>query len=192
MDIPFFLESAALGVGLAMDAFSVSLSNGLAEPRMGRGRLLSIAGVFAGFQALMPLLGWFSAHTLTDIFLSLRPLIPWASLLLLLIIGAKLLSDGVKRTDCCPGAASLSPAAILLQGVATSIDALSAGFTIARSGPLAALTEAGIIAAVTFPICAVGIAVGRRFGTRLAGRARLLGGVILILIGVEIFVTGIL
>ena len=187
----FFLNSALLGVGLAMDAFSVSLANGLNEPQMKRGRMVSIAGVFGGFQALMPMLGWLCVHTIVQYFKALGRFIPWIALILLGYIGGKMLWEGLHggEDDEKP---AMSFGMLLVQGVATSIDALSVGFTIADYGPIMALTASIIIAAVTFAICMGGLSLGKRFGTRLAGKASVLGGVILIGIGVEIFLSGIL
>lgn len=187
----FFLNSALLGVGLAMDAFSVSLANGLSEPQMKRGRMVSIAGVFGGFQALMPMLGWLCVHTIVQYFKAFDRFIPWIALILLGYIGGKMLWEGLRggEDDEKP---AMSFGMLLVQGVATSIDALSVGFTIADYGPIMALTASIIIAAVTFAICMGGLSLGKRFGTKLAGRASVLGGVILIGIGVEIFLSGIL
>lgn len=187
----FFLNSALLGVGLAMDAFSVSLANGLSEPQMKRGRMVSIAGVFGGFQALMPMLGWLCVHTIVQYFKAFDRFIPWIALILLGYIGGKMLWEGLRggEDDEKP---AMNFGMLLVQGVATSIDALSVGFTIADYGPIMALTASIIIAAVTFAICMGGLSLGKRFGTRLAGKASVLGGVILIGIGVEIFLSGIL
>ena len=187
----FFLNSALLGVGLAMDAFSVSLANGLSEPQMKRGRMVSIAGVFGGFQALMPMLGWLCVHTIVQYFKAVDRFIPWIALILLGYIGGKMLWEGLRggEDDEKP---AMSFGMLLVQGVATSIDALSVGFTIADYGPIMALTASIIIAAVTFAICMGGLSLGKRFGTRLAGKASVLGGVILIGIGVEIVLSGIL
>lgn len=188
----FFLTSVLLGAGLAMDAFSVSLANGLNEPCMKKHRMCMIAGIFAFFQALMPLLGWLCVRTIAQTFTAFQKLIPWIALVLLCFIGGKMLMDGIrnKEEDCAAGAVTFS--ALLVQGVATSIDALSVGFTIAEYGWLMALVCALVIAAVTFAICMGGLLLGRKFGTKLAGKASILGGVILILIGIEIFLTGIL
>ena len=103
-----------------------------------------------------------------------------------------MLIEGIKGGDSEEEVAGVGFTALLVQGVATSIDALSVGFTIAEYGWLMALVCALIIAAVTFAICMGGLVIGRKFGTRLAGKASILGGVILILIGIEIFLTGIL
>lgn len=191
--ISFVIKSILLGAGLAMDAFSVSLANGLNEPCMKKPRMCMIAGIFAFFQALMPLLGWLCVHTVAQAFSAFEKLIPWIALALLCFIGGKMLLEGIQNKDedaCAAGAVTFG--ALLVQGVATSIDALSVGFTIAEYGWLMALVCALIIAAVTFVICMGGLLIGRKFGTRLAGKASILGGVILILIGLEIFLTGVL
>ena len=191
MDIMFFINSALLGVGLAMDAFSVSLANGLNEPGMRRRRMCAIAGVFAGFQALMPMIGWICVHTIVQYFRSFERWIPWIALILLMYIGGKMLIEGIRSRDEDAEKPRVGVYALLVQGVATSIDALSVGFTISEYGLAMALACAAIIAAVTFVICVGGLVIGRRFGTKLAGRASILGGIILIGIGIEIFVTGV-
>ena len=190
MDFMFFFNSVLLGCGLAMDAFSVSIANGLAAPCMCRRRMLTIAGVFALFQGVMPLLGWFFVHSFIELFSSLEGLIPWISLALLSLIGGKMLADGCKpdEEDCT--CATLGIGALLVQGVATSIDALSVGFTIAERTILPATVSALIIAAVTFPICFAGVYLGKHFGNRFSHKAEIFGGVLLILIGIEIFLTG--
>ena len=99
----FFVNSILLGVGLAMDAFSVSLANGLNEPGMSRRRMFTIAGVFAGFQALMPLLGWICVHTVLQLFEGFTVLIPWIALLLLAYIGGKMLLEGIPTKRRKPG-----------------------------------------------------------------------------------------
>lgn len=188
----FFFNSILLGIGLAMDAFSVSLANGLNEPRMKRSKMLTVAGVFAFFQALMPLLGWVCVHTVVEYFSALESYIPAVALVLLVIIGGKMLYEGI-HCDCedCD-CKRLTLGALLVQGVATSIDALSVGFTISEYGIYEALLSALIIAVVTFGICLGGIFIGKKAGTRLAGKAGILGGSILIFIGIEIFVSSLL
>ena len=185
----FFFNSLLLGVGLAMDAFSVSLANGLHEPQMRRRRMCGMAAVFAVFQALMPLIGWLCVHTIVQYFRSFEKLIPWIALVLLCFIGGKMLLEGLRGEEAEEEVGGVGVAALLVQGVATSIDALSVGFTIAEYNWLMALVCALLIAVVTFAICLGGIALGKKFGTRLAGRAGILGGAILIFIGLEIFIT---
>ena len=189
--IVFILNSVLLGVGLAMDAFSVSLANGLHEPDMGRGRIGAIAGVFAFFQFLMPMVGWVCVHTISRHFTAFSRFIPYIALALLAFIGGQMLLEGIRGGEG-EEAPAVGLAALLVQGVATSIDALSVGFTIAEYGAVMALVCCLMIAAVTFVICVGGLLLGKTFGTRLAGKASILGGVILILIGLEIFVNGVL
>ena len=191
-DFMFFFNSVLLGVGLAMDAFSVSLANGLHEPSMSKKKMCGIAGVFGFFQALMPLLGWVCVHTIVQYFTAFEKFIPWIALVLLVFIGTKMLLDGVKENgEAETEKPKLGLCGLLLQGVATSIDALSVGFTIAEYGFLMALVSALIIMAVTFGICLIGIFLGKTFGTKFSNKATIFGGILLILIGIEIFLTGI-
>ena len=216
-------NSILLGAALAMDAFSVSLANGLEDPGMRPGRVCGIAGVFAAFQIAMPLIGWVCIYTIAEYFDAFRAWIPWIALALLAFLGGKMLVEGIRdlkrdavlkdarqATDAekktgataegktgvtaAAGGKSggkLTVAALLLQGVATSIDALSVGFTIADYTFPLALLSAAIIGAVTFLLCFLGVHIGKRFGTHLAGRATIVGGLILIGIGIEIFVKGV-
>lgn len=192
----FFVNSIALGAGLAMDAFSVSMANGLHEPDMKKRKALFIAGIFAFFQAAMPMLGWVCVQTICNIFESFEKFIPWIALVLLCFIGGKMIVDAIKNKEeeeeSFKGATF---GGLIVQGIATSIDALSAGFTMDESvgsNVYLALLCALIIAAVTFIICVIGVYIGKKFGTALAGKAGILGGIILIAIGIEIFITGIL
>lgn len=187
----FFFNSILLGVGLAMDAFSVSLANGLNDPYMKKKKMCGIAGVFAVFQALMPMTGWICVHTIVQYFKESEKFIPWIALILLAFIGGGMLKDGIKGGEEETGGAAVGFVALMVQGVATSIDALSVGFTIAEYGFFMALICAIIIAVVTYFICMAGLMIGKRFGTKLSNKATILGGVILILIGIEIFVNGV-
>lgn len=184
----FFFNSIMLGVGLAMDAFSVSLANGLHEPQMHTRRMCGIASVFAIFQALMPMTGWLCVHTIVEYFRAFDKLVPWIALLLLGYIGGKMVLEGVRGQEE-DEVAGVGLRALLIQGVATSIDALSVGFTIADYDLFQALLASVLIAVVTFFICLAGLAIGKKAGTKLSGKANILGGVILILIGIEIFVS---
>lgn len=188
----FFVNSMMLGVGLAMDAFSVSLANGLNEPGMSKKRMCGMAGVFAVFQAMMPMIGWICVHTIVQHFKAFEKFIPWIALVLLLYIGGKMLMDGIKKKEEEEESSAVGFGALLIQGVATSIDALSVGFTIAEYGLEMALVCVLLIAAVTFVICMAGILLGKKFGTKFSNKATIFGGVILIIIGIEIFVTGIM
>ncbi len=203
----FIINSILLGAGLAMDAFSVSIANGL-EDGMSHKRMCCIAGTYAGFQFLMPLAGWFCVHKIASAFEAFQQFcvhkiasafeafqqfIPWIALFLLSYIGGKMLADGIwkiraaeEEKFCCK---RLDPATLFMQGIATSIDALSVGFTI--SAP-EALTACAIVAVVTFAICMCGLRFGRHFGARLSDKASILGGTILIGIGLEIFIRSFL
>lgn len=222
----FFVNSILLGVGLAMDAFSVSLTNGLNEPKMAKGRMCFIAGIYAFFQFAMPMIGWICVHTIVTYFKAVEKFIPWIALILLLYIGGKMLFESIKEIsdsrkckncssqtcqnrkykfsglgkvimdqcdekDVIKEAKKLSIKTLIIQGLATSIDALSVGFTIEQYGVLQALTASVIIAIVTFAICIGGLIIGKLVGTKLSTKAGLLGGIILVGIGIEIFVSGV-
>ena len=188
----FLLENALLGAGLAMDAFSVCLANGLREPAMRRRRMLMIAAIYAAFQCLMPLLGWLCVHTVVELFSSLERLIPWCALLLLGWIGGCLLFEGLREEQNAesPTRQHLSYKLLLAQGLATSIDALSVGFTIEQYGLWQAGLAALLIGLVTLLLCLLGLTVGKRAGMKLSRYASLLGGIILIAIGFKIFLEG--
>lgn len=188
------VNSVLLGVGLAMDAFSVSLVNGLNEPGMKAGRQLLIAGTYAGFQFAMPIIGWFCVHYLAEKFEEFQKYIPWIALALLLYIGGKMLVEGIRNkgdagsaeAEQAASVGALTLATLAMQGIATSIDALSVGFTIANYNAVTALIASLIIGAVTLIICLAGLSIGKKFGTRLADKATIFGGIILILIGIKI------
>lgn len=186
--VHFLITGILLGIGLAMDAFSVSLANGLNEPCMKRPKIIGISALFGFFQGLMPLIGWIGVHTVLQFFSAFEKMIPWIALTLLGWIGGNMIADGLKK-DGEDGCHAVGFKALLAQGIATSIDALSVGFTISEYDFLQALATAVLIAGVTFVICYLGILIGKKAGTKLAGKAGILGGVILILIGLEIFIT---
>lgn len=185
----FVLNSILLGAGLAMDAFSVSIANGLSEPGMSRLKAAGIAGVYGGFQFLMPMIGWIIVTTVVGWFSVIKALIPYIALGLLLFIGIKMIVECVRGKDETEPR-TLTVPILLLQGVATSIDALSVGFTLAGYEWHPALLSALIIGAVTFIICIAGLYIGKRFG-RVFRHAEIAGGVILIAIGIEIFVKNV-
>lgn len=187
----FFINSILLGIGLAMDAFSVSMANGLNEPHMKTGKMSKIAGTFGFFQAFMPMTGWICVHTIVQYFQTFEKFIPWIALILLGYIGGKMLIEGIRnQNDEEAEFSELGFGALFIQGIATSIDALSVGFTIADYNWKMALVCSLIIAIVTFFISMVGLKIGKKFGNRLSNKASILGGIILIAIGLEIFITG--
>lgn len=186
----FILNSVLLGVALAMDAFSVSMANGLSMPGMSRRLRVAIPLTFAFFQFLMPMIGWLCVRTVAETFMAFQRAIPWIALGLLSFIGVKMLSEGIRGVTLPEDSAALGPGLLAMQGLATSIDALSVGFTISEYHAASAFAASAIIAAVTYVICAFGLRIGRRFASILAGRASILGGLILIGIGLEIFIQG--
>lgn len=188
----FIFNSILLGTGLAMDAFSVSMVNGLKESEMPLRKMNLIAGVYAFFQFAMPMTGWICVHTILTYFKKFETFIPWIALILLLYIGGKMLIEGIRKTeeDTADNSA-LTFSTLIIQGIATSIDALSVGFTIANYALLMAVICSLIIAAVTYIISITGIVIGKKVGTKLSSKAAVLGGVILIAIGIEIFIKGI-
>ena len=255
------IRSILLGVGLAMDAFSVSIADGLSELNMKKRKMFLIAGTFAAFQIIMPMTGWWLVTTAVDKFRVLEKYIPWIALLLLLFIGGEMLVDGIRElrhpaekdspeasgaaaagrvtaaaadttgmagteaagtgtadmagrgtagvtdtagmagTEAAAGVTGtgttagtgtvLGLGALFIQGVATSIDALSVGFTIEGYGIAEAAGSSLIIGVVTLFICLAGLMLGRKIGTRLNGKAGILGGTILIAIGLEIWIKGV-
>ena len=223
----FFINSVLLGIGLAMDAFSVSIANGLNEPKMRVRKACLIALTFAVFQFAMPMIGWICVHTVVVYFSAFQKFIPWIALLLLGFIGGKMvlessveLARSKKCKNCnnenCTGRKykfventkkkiiseceskekvsekkSLGFGLLMVQGIATSIDALSVGFTISDYNWLMALIAALIIGLETFGICIAGLKIGRKIGEKIEGSAQIIGGLILIGIGVEIFVKGV-
>ncbi len=176
-----------------MDAFSVSISNGIAESDMKAGRRNIIAGTYAFFQFIMPMTGWVCVHTLIEHFHALEKITPIIALILLLFIGGKMIIEGISASKENPSdkPAVITVHMLVLQGIATSIDALSAGVTFANYNLLMAFIASLIIAVVTHVICIVGLHIGKRVGALFLDKATIIGGCILIFIGLEIFIRGI-
>ena len=191
----FIINGIILGIGLAMDAFSVSMANGLKDPNLKPGKMCSIAGCFAFFQWFMPMIGWICVHTIVLYFKSFQAFIPWIALILLSYIGGKMIYESIQEgkigedSEATGEDEILSSSTLIMQGIATSIDALSVGFTISEYHLLEAFITAVIIAVTTFIICIIGLRIGRTAGRFLKNKAGIFGGVILIGIGIEIFVS---
>lgn len=192
LEFSFFFNSILLGTGLAMDAFLVSLANGLSEPSMKKKRMCLISGTFATFQILMPLIGWALVSTAAQYFKIFESFIPFIALALLSYIGGKMLYSGITSKDKEEVKKDIGFKTLVVQGIATSIDALSVGFTIANYSFQKALISCLVIGIVTFIICFAGLIIGKKAGTKLSGKADILGGAILIFIGLEIFITNII
>lgn len=188
--ISFLLINNAilLGVGLAMDAFSVSIANGISIKNISRGRLLAIPLVFAIYQAIMPLLGYVAVFSVSKKIEIFSKITPYISLGLLLYIGIKLIIDGKNHKENQQKEYTLTFMALMIQGVATSIDALSVGFTIASYTFIEAVITSIIISVVTFIICLFGVILGKKIGNKFSKYAVIIGGIILIIIGAEIFI----
>lgn len=179
------IELLLIALGLSMDAFAVSVTDGLCVKNMKLPKMLGIALTFGIFQGAMPAIGYALGQTFTGYIQKFDHII---ALVLLCFIGGKLLFDGLKKGqgDHC-NVAGITFGALMMQGVATSIDALAVGisFSVMRVN---ILVSAGFIAAVTFLCSFIGVAVGKKFGSVLNKKAQILGGIILIGIGVKIFV----
>ena len=184
MIIEFLILSIGLGIGLAMDAFSVSIANGLKEPCMSSSRHAKMAGIYAFFQFAMPMIGWLCVHTIQEAFVSFQKFIPWIALLLLLYIGIQMIVDGIKGEDnakeqkeeaLAEGKKKISTKTLIIQGIA-------------NYSTIRAFASSLVIAVVTFIICMIGVKLGKIFGCKLHKYANFLGGGILIAIGLEIFI----
>ena len=186
----FILNSVLLGIGLSMDAFSISIANALNESHMKKRRMCFVSGMYAFFQFAMPLIGWLCVHTIVEYFKHFEKLVPWIALILLLYIGGKMIWEGVRGKEETESAVKLTFASLLIQGIATSIDALSVGFTIADYNLPMAVIASLIIAIVTFAVCMTGLLIGKKVGDKLGSKATIVGGIILVGIGIEIFVKG--
>ena len=179
-----------------MDAFSVSAAEGLRVPSMKWGDRLTIAGTFAFFQFLMPVLGWAAIRTVVQFFSAFTKAVPWIALILLAYIGGKMLLEGIRERrsgeTAPPQKDPVRGGTLFLLGIATSIDALSAGFALAHYSPEEAFLAGVIIAVTTLLICLGGLRLGRLAGTLLKGYSQIFGGCILIFIGLSIFVRSFL
>ena len=193
----WILTAIGLGAGLAMDACAVSMSNGLAEPKMKLGKIFTIAGFFGVFQIIMPIFGYLAVTVLsaslgenfTRIF---GYLVPWIALTLLLILGIKMIVEGIKEgkdsnKENEESVKKLTIGGLFVQAIATSIDALSVGVIYGNVVPLEAYTTFLIIGIVTFGISVAAVFIGKKFGTIFSNKATIAGGIILCAIGLEIF-----
>lgn len=185
-DISFISESVLLGFGLAMDAFCVSVSNSLANPKMKASRMNLIAFSFGCFQFFMPLLGWFLVTTMLGVFNILQSYLPWVTMSVLWFIGVKMIIDGSvkkKTEEEVSKEIILSFGMLMAQSVATSIDALSAGLTFSVLSLSQVLLSCGVIGLITYILCMIGLKIGKTVGPRLSKWAATVGGSILIIIG---------
>lgn len=193
----WILTAIGLGAGLAMDACAVSMSNGLAEPKMKLGKIFTIAGFFGVFQIIMPIFGYLAvtvlSATLGENFTRIFGyLVPWIALTLLLILGIKMIVEGIKEgkdsnKENEESVKKLTIGGLFVQAIATSIDALSVGVIYGNVIPLEAYTTFLIIGIVTLGISVAAVFIGKKFGTIFSNKATIAGGIILCAIGLEIF-----
>ena len=182
-----FLELALIGVGLSMDAFAVSICNGLSMRKVDKKYMLVLAAFFGGFQALMPTLGWFLGSQFQTYITAIDH---WIAFILLTLIGGKMILDVIKEKgeneEVCPDdSVRIDLKEFFLLAVATSIDALAVGITFAFLQVKLA-SSVTIIGCITFCFTIAGVLIGNVFGTKFKDKATILGGVILIAIGVKI------
>ena len=189
--LSFIISSILFGLGLAVDAFLISLAGGVNEPNAKRGKILASALVFALFQLAAPLIGRLCVRTVAERFLFFKECLSGIALAVLLFLGIKMLVEGLRQSKSKDGEKPKSGiGALLLSAAVSSVDALSMGFTIAEYSLWTAVAGAGIIAAITFIAYTAGFFIGRKFGTRLADKAMVIGGILVIVMALEVFIRG--
>lgn len=178
------LEIALIGVGLAMDAFAVSICKGLAMRKMSYRKAIIIAAFFGIFQAAMPALGYLLGTTFAD---KIATVDHWIAFILLSLIGVNMIKEALSNDEEKDVDDSLKLGDLIMLSIATSIDALAVGITFAFfEVPL--LNAISIIGIITFIICVIGVKVGNVFGEKYKSKAELAGGIILILMGLKILI----
>lgn len=182
-----FAELLLLAVGLSMDAFAVSVCKGLSMKKATLKAGAICGAWFGGFQALMPVIGFFLAMTFAD---AIRAFDHWVAFGLLTIIGINMLKEAFsKECDCCADKdADLSVKAMFVMAVATSIDAMAVGISLAMAGNVNIWLAALCIGVITFAFSAVGVKIGNVFGSRFEKKAQATGGIILIILGIKILI----
>jgi len=177
-----------LALGLSADAFAVSVTNGMCSNKVTKKNALETAFTFGFFQAAMPVLGFLLGRTFSDFISRFQH---WVALFLLGFIGINMISEAIKErrnsNDVCSTKNIFTAKNLILQGIATSIDALAAGVSFAVMN-INIVSAAFLIGIITFVCCMLGVYIGRKFGFLLGVRARMIGGILLILIGLRIFV----
>ena len=176
-------ELFVIAVGLSMDAFAVSVCKGLAMPKMNWKGALLVGLYFGGFQAAMPLFGYFLGSSFS---LAIRAYDHWVAFILLAVIGANMIKESFSKEDECPNP-DLDVKNMVLLAIATSIDALAVGVSMAFMS-VHILASAAVIGVVAFALSVTGGLVGRRLGCLFQRRAELTGGLVLIAIGVKILI----
>lgn len=179
------LELFILAVGLSMDAFAVSVCKGLSLGKI-KPKHMCIAGAwFGGFQALMPLIGYFLGSFFAEM---IEKYDHWVAFLLLAIIGGNMIKESFGKDEKVDS--SMDVKSMLLLAIATSIDALAVGVTFAFL-QVQIVPAVSFIGVITFIFSAVGVKIGSLFGTKYKSKAELFGGIVLVLIGIKILLEGI-
>ena len=178
------IEIALIGVGLAMDAFAVSICKGLAMRRMNYKKDIIIAAFFGVFQALMPALGYVLGTTFAN---KIAAIDHWIAFILLALIGANMIKEALSSDDDECQDDSLRLGDLIMLSIATSIDALAVGITFAFFN-VSLLLSVSMIGIITFIICVIGVKVGNVFGEKYKSKAELAGGLILIVMGAKILI----
>ena len=184
-----FIELFLLGVGLSMDAFAVSVCKGLAMKKATLKSQMTCGLWFGGFQALMPLIGFFLGAMFAD---AIKAFDHWIAFGLLALIGANMLKEALEKDcDCCEEHnADMSVKTMFVMAVATSIDALAVGISLAMANtaesPVNIWEAIALIGITTCVLSALGVKIGNVFGSRYEKKAEFAGGVILILLGLKI------
>ena len=176
------IEIALIGVGLAMDAFAVSICKGLAMRRMNYKKAIIIAAFFGVFQALMPALGYVLGTTFAN---KIAAIDHWIAFILLALIGANMIKEALSSDECQDDSLRLGD--LIMLSIATSIDALAVGITFAFFN-VSLLLSVSMIGIITFIICVIGVKVGNVFGEKYKSKAELAGGLILIVMGAKILI----
>ncbi len=186
-----YIEIFFTGVGLAMDAFAVSICKGIKMTKLKKLYILIIALFFAGFQMLMPLIGYLLGSQFVHY---IQDFDHWIAFALLAFIGAKMCYESLKNDDDnseCNGD-KLDIKELFVLAVATSIDALAVGLTFAFYDNINLPVSLGIIGAVTFVLCAAGVVIGNKFGAKFKSKAEFCGGIVLIAIGLKLLIEGLI
>ena len=179
-----FGELALLALGVSMDAFAVSICKGLAVPQA-RLRHMATCGVwFGGFQALMPLIGFFLGALFYN---AISAFDHWIACGLLVLIGGNMLKEALEKCECCEGTdAGFGFKTMFVMAIATSIDALAVGISLAMAGNVNIFIAVTLIGIVTCVMSALGVKIGNVFGSRFKKKAEFAGGVSLMLLGLKI------
>lgn len=182
------IELVLISIGLAMDAFAVSICKGLAMKKVNKKQCVIIALFFGGFQAIMPLIGWLLGYQFADRIVMIDH---WVAFVLLLYIGGKMVLEGWRERNEELDIKEMDPPLnykeLIVMSIATSIDALAVGITLSFLS-VNIIQAISLIGIITFIICIIGVYIGNMFGNKYRTKSEIIGGIILIIIGIKILV----